>query len=135
MSSPAPWDDAVARLMAAGLGLPIEWPNEAFARPDPATTWLQADMTGDVLEPIEMGPNGVWQEEGFLQVHIHVPRNQGTRGAREIAKTIANLFRGLPTGPIVYGRASIGSGDVQEPDGMWWRLTIHIDYRYQDIVS
>lgn len=140
MSSVAPWDQARALIEGASLGVPIEWANEVrpALTPDPdgyRPTWIAVDMAADDLAPIEMGPNGAFQEEGYLVVRIFTPRNAGTRDARILAKTIANLFRGRPSGPVIWGRASLGEGTTDDTDGMWWLMTIHVDYRYQDIVS
>lgn len=141
-----PWDQARALIEGANLGVPIEWPNEGRPPLDPDAngyrpTWLQVDMAPENLAPIEMGPNGAYQEEGYLVVRIFTPRNAGSRDARILAKTIANLFRGLPSGPVIWTRSSLSEGSAQDPDGahvtdgMWWLMTLHLDYRYQDIVS
>lgn len=141
MSSPAPWNDARTRLEAANLGIALAWPNEDFTPPGPPGNavsdqtpyiWAAVQMTGYTLAPLEVGA-GVWQETGTLYVHIMTPTGWGTDTARAIGKTVANTFRGLPGAPIVYLRASIGDSMSEDPDGAWWRLTVTIDWRYQDI--
>lgn len=142
MSSPAPFNDARSRLEAANLGVTLAWPNEAFdVPPPPASTpvvdplpymWAAVEMTGFTLAPIEIGA-GVWQETGTLYVHIMTPTGWGTDAARTLGKTVANTFRGLPGASIVYTRASIGDSAAEDEDGAWWRLTVSIDWRYQDI--
>lgn len=135
MSSPAPWNDARAKLGAAGLGVPIAWPNEPFSNPEPPALWVAVEMTGDVLAPIELASNGAWQEEGRLYAHVMTPAGWGSDQARALAKSIANVFRGLPPAPVVYYGASIGAGQVADPEGAWWRLTVVIDWRYQDVMT
>lgn len=133
MSSYAPWDDARARLEGAGLGVPIAWPNEPFGLPNPPSIFISVDMTGNVLAPIEMGPNGGWQEDGELLVEIYTPVGGGSADARTLAKRIVNIFRALPPAPTTYHGASLGSGRSEDIDGNWWRFSIRVDYRYQDV--
>lgn len=145
MSSPAPWNDARSRLEAANLGIAFAWPNERFDMPaaptgDGAVTnalpymWAAVQMTGDTLLPLEVGA-AVWQETGVLYVHIMTPTGWGTDDARTLGKTVANTFRGLPGAPIVYLGASIGDSMAEDEDGAWWRLTVSVRWRYQDINS
>ncbi len=126
--TPAPWTDARNRLVAAALPYPIEWPNEAFTTPDLAP-WLSVEADGDILEPIELG-NGAWEERGTFIVHVIVPLGTGSADARQIAKDIANIYRGV-VGYAVYRRASVGSG-VPSEDGKWWVLTVTIEWVYTD---
>jgi hypothetical protein len=134
MSSPAPWADAKAKLIAANLVAAdhIEWPNEPFVAPD-SDLWLSVDITGDVLRPIEIG-GGVWQEEGSLYVHVHVPSFSGTDDARTMAKNIANVFRLSTPQFVTYLGASIGIGSISDPEGKWWTLSVRVDWVYQDVL-
>lgn len=134
MASPAPWADARARVTAVLGATPTEWPNEPFSVPDPPAIWAAVEMTGTISEPIEMGPTRAWQEEGWIGVHIYTPSGWGTDAARVLAKAVVDAFRGIPGGPVTYHSASIGDGVAEDVDGAWWRLSVHVDYRYQDIV-
>lgn len=136
MSSPAPFNDIVARLEAAHLGYPLSLPNVPFRTPNPPTPWLRLSVVSDVLNPIELG-GGVWQENGTAYVEVVVPANSGTLTARGIAKSVADVFRGVPVpADVVYLGGSIGDGTVQPvPDGIWWGLTVSIDWKYQDITQ
>lgn len=132
MSSPAPYADIVARLVAANLGRPIWYPNDSFTPPKPAAPWLRLSVTSDILTPIELGAE-IWQENGTAYVEVVVPAYSGSAVARALAKTIANAFRGLVSPyPVVYLGASIGDGLVQPVNGQWWGLTVSVDWRYQD---
>jgi hypothetical protein len=132
-----PWTDFRDKIQAANVIAAdrIAYPNVPFQNPEPPGTFIVLEHTGNVLEPIELGPTAVWQEEGQGYVHILVPTGTGTDDARVLAKNVANVFRGLPAADIQYLGASIGSGQAADPDGMWWRITVTIDWRYQDILT
>ena len=131
MSSPAPFDDIKARLIAANLGLPIAWPNEVFKKPNPPGPWLAVAVTANHYAPIELGGGG-WMEEGTALIEVVVPVGSGSGTARAIAKAVADVFRGVPAQPVVYLGGSIGDGQVDDPDGVWWCIMVAIDWRYQD---
>jgi hypothetical protein len=134
MSSLAPYDDALALLQGANLGVPIKLPNTPWTNPSPPALWIDFEIIGDSLNPIELN-GGAWQEEGRVFCHIVSPVNKGSRDARTLAKTVANVFRGLGPRNVVYLGASIGLGLSPDPSEAWWTLTVMIDYRYQDFVS
>lgn len=129
MSSPAVWTDARARLEAAALA-PVAWPNEAFAPPEPPGPWIAVEVYGDLSEPIEIG-GGTWQESGTLLLHVMVPTGTGIAAGLALRKAAANLFRGLPPGPVLYDGARFDPGGADD-DGLWHRLSVGISYRYQD---
>jgi len=132
MSSPEPWADARVRIETAGL-VPADrvcWPNEAFHQPN-GETWIAVDMSGGLSEPLELG-GGVWQERGRLWMHCFAPTGTGTADLRALAKAAADLFRGLPSGPVVYESAEIGMGEPGDDDGRYWRISVSVEYRYQD---
>jgi hypothetical protein len=141
MSSFVPFDDARTLLKAAALvpSANIAWPNEPFAEPtgDPPALWLAVECTGDTLLPVEIddGTGGVWQETGMLFVHVMTPAGTGSDAARTLAKSVANVFRGLGARNVIYRRASIGNGIAADPQGIWWNLTVSVQWIYQDIVS
>lgn len=132
MSSAEPWLDARAILEGAALGVPIEWPNELEVAPGEAL-WIRVDMVGDSLQPIEMGPNGMWLEDGTLFVDIFAPAGHGTLDARYLAKRITNLFRGLGPRAVRWRRATLGQGaEVDARASKWWCLPVTISYEMQD---
>lgn len=134
MASLAPWLDAQNRLIAADLGAPIAWENTDFTPPLNGP-WMAVAMTSHVLMPMDLGAN-VWQELGTLFVNVFVPVSTGTEAARVLAKNVCNVFRGIIGGPVVYEQASIGMGErTDPPDGMWWRLSVDVDFKYQDVTS
>lgn len=133
MSSPAPWADVRAAIVADGLGgVPIRWPAEPWTLPRPPAMWVSIDMAADVAAPLEIGAAG-WQERGSVYATIMVPQGHGTDAARVLAKRLVDLLRLRTGNPVVYDSASIGTSDPDTDDGAWWRLMVTIDYRYQDI--
>lgn len=131
MSSLIPFDDARTKIIAANLGVPIAWPNTTFKKPNPVALWLHVDSTSHTLDPVELS-GGVWQEEGTLYVDVFAPTGTGTDAARALAKSVSNIFRGQYGGPVIYLGGSIGNGSVAETDGMWWVITVTVQWRYQD---
>lgn len=131
MSSIVPYDDAVALLQAANLGYPIQYPNINFTQPQ-GTPWMAMNMTGDLLEPIELN-GGAWQEEGTLLVQIIVPTGTGSRLARTLGKQVANVFRNLGPRDVVYFQMSIGENTMDVPVGNWWVMGVTVLYRWQDV--
>lgn len=140
MASPVPWADARARITAATAtgqplaGLTVEWPNEAFTRPDPPAPFLSVEMAGDGMGAIEMGGQGAWQERGQLFLHVLVPTGTGTTGVRAIAKALSDLFRNVSTeaNALIYERQSIGMGEPEEDDGPWWVMSVSVAWKYTD---
>lgn len=135
MSSPAPWLDIRAKVEAAAL-LPVacvQWPNEPFTQPS-GQLWMAVEATGDSLAPIELG-GGVWQESGRAYFHIFTPAGWGSSDARQLAKDVSMLFRGLGPSNVVYLGGSIGIGEAADVEGAWWRLSVVIDWRYQDVLT
>ena len=140
MASPVPWADARARIEAATAtgqplaGLPIEWPNEAFTRPDPPAPFLSVEMAGDGMGAIEMSGQGAWQERGQLFVHILAPTGTGTTAVRAIAKAVSDLFRNVSAeaNALIYERQSIGMGEPEEDDGPWWVMSVSVAWKYTD---
>lgn len=133
MASPVPWADARAILTAGPLAtVATHWPNEPFTEPDAnsATVWAAVDMVGNVLTPIEVGGT-VWQEDGTLYVYLFAPALSGSDTLRALAKSVANAFRGLGPRTVVYRSAGISEGAAAD-GGMWWGLTVSVDYVYQD---
>jgi hypothetical protein len=131
--SPDVWTDAAALIRdgAAQIGLPVAWPNTAFDDPEPPAPFLAVEGMGDGAEPYELG-GGVWVEDGAVVLHILVPVGTGIDGGLALRKTAAGWFRGLPPRPVVYERFVLDPGGMDE-DGNWYRLSLRVQYRYQDI--
>lgn len=139
MAGPEPWADAKARLQQAqqvGLLPPIQWPNEAFERPK-GSPFLAVEMVGDVGQPVELGQQAQWTEDGTLHVEVYVPWGFGSEPARQLARQVVRLFQPPAGGPagdrMLYRRCSIGAGD-EDPkgEGKWWLMPVWVEWAYQD---
>lgn len=134
--SPEAWADARFRVETAALGIPIEWPNEPWEQPDASSgPWLYVEGTADVSMPMELGQDADWIEQGRIFLHLYAPIGSGSDEIRVFAKRLANQFRGLGPGAIRYTSASIGSGEIDDSNGSWWRLTVWVTYKFQDSPS
>ena len=139
MVSPVPWLDARQIVESSGL-LPgrVRWPNEPFQPPKVGSDtplWAEVQDVGEGQLPIELSGNGAWEERGRVLFTIYAPAHSGTLQARRMAKSIANLFRGLPPRPVVYLDASVGSGQIVDEKGNVWGLLLSIGFKYQDVPS
>lgn len=134
MSSIVPYDNSLAILEAANLGLVIQEPNRKIVYPNEDNAmWLAFDVIGHTLDRLELGGRSTWEESGSVNVFVVVKSFEGSRAARIMAKTIANLYRMAATQPVIYRNASIGLNTMEIPNGSWWALGVSIDYSYQDI--
>jgi hypothetical protein len=131
--SPEVWADAEALIRdgATQIGLPVAWPNQRFADPEPPAPFLAVEGMGDGAEPYELG-GGIWIEDGAVVLHILVPVGTGVARGLELRKAAAGWFRGLPPRPVVYDSFVLDPGGMDE-DGNWYRLSLRVRYRYQDI--
>src|SRR3954467_3373536 len=134
MASPAPFNDFRTLLTAANLGYPIAWPNTNFGAPEPPAPWLSVQAESRTLDPIEI-PARSWSEEGTFYIDVSVPAGTGTDLARTIAKNVANIVRGLGPRDVVYLGGAVSNGGVGEEDGLWWTMTVSIDFRYDDTLA
>jgi hypothetical protein len=79
--------------------------------------------------------NNRWDEEGVLWVHCLVTKGTGARYSRELARRVAEMFRGsrLLSDSLEFLDASIGAGDsLDNVEGNWWCVTVTIDWRRMD---
>lgn len=135
MASNTVYDAVRAHLEAFWSATPIAWENELFDRPEPAAPWIMVEMVGDLYAQMSIGA-GVqsenrWDEEGVLLLHVFVPSGTGASTARAYAKSLADLFRGalLIGDSLEFLDASIGMGQPGDDDGLWWRISVSVDWR------
>jgi hypothetical protein len=71
-----------------------------------------------------------WDEDGTFFAHVMVPAGTGTRDAFAYSAIIADLFRGttLMGDLLEFDDVTDGFGDSSE-DGMWYRVSVSIDWR------
>lgn len=133
MTSPAVWDDALARATTAGatLGLAVVdiAAQDLAGHAGPYVQIETATSLGDRL-----GLGEIWQEEtGQIWLHIMVRRNTGSRPALVWRKALSTAFRApqdLAPGLVYHGQ----SFDPPDSDdkALWIRFSLAIDYVFQD---
>jgi hypothetical protein len=119
---------------------PIKWENEAaVSTADEGgnpVIWSSIDFVGNVYSQMSIGADpqsdNRWDEDGTLWFHFYVPVNTGSSSARGLAKSFADVFRGLTllNGNLVFLDASIGAGAVSDDDGNWWVLSVSIGWQH-----
>lgn len=138
MASGTVYDAIKAYLQAQWSTSPIAWENETFNKPEPPAPWVMVEIAGDVYAQMSIGADeqadNRWDEEGVLLLHVFVPTGTGASAARGHAKALADLFRGatLLSDSLEFMDASIGMGQPGDDDGMWWRISVSIDWRRMD---
>lgn len=116
----------LARLLNAGLNVPIKTENAPFEKP--TAMWLAAWYMPNVPQGVTAGDGGYDEVTGIFQVDVNVPLNSGTKDARLMADKIVNLF---PSGHnLVYNNAwvrprQVGRTQGREVDG-WWRVSVTV---------
>lgn len=135
MTSPVVWDDALARATAActALGLTLE---QANARQDDhASAWVLFETSTQAADRAELGPGAIWEESGQIWLHVMVETGVGLRDGIVARKGLGMAFRqaaGLPDGLEYHGMSFDPAATADDP-GNWLRLSLAIDYIYQDI--
>lgn len=108
----------------------VVWPNEGGVS-DASLPWIYVDVSGNLLDPMELG-GGAWIERGLVFCSVFVPVGTGTLEQRAIAKAMSDLFRNARDGPVVFRSHNLGQGEPGDDDGMYWRLTLTVEYSYED---
>ena len=130
MTHPVVWADVRALVEAAGLGVPVGWPNEEFENPD-EDPWLWVEVVGGGGGPMEIGRHPWRLVTGSVQAFVHVLTGTGVMQAAEIAERVTNVFHGLGPRAVIYGASNIGPGEAGDKDGNWFRLPVTIEFAYQ----
>lgn len=110
------------------------WENEA--QPPDGASMIVVEMQGTSYAQASIGADvqaeNRWDEEGIVMFHCMVPRGSGARFSRQIAKAMADLFRGarLMSDSLEFRDAGIGvGGTLDNVEGKWWGVTVTIDWR------
>ena len=139
MSAVAIYDAVKGLLDAAWSATPVLFENQTQPPPAAETphglkAWVLCEIEGRSLSQISMGagtkPDNLWEEEGTIWLHVHVPAGSGSRAARVLADELAELFRATEEiGAIQFHDMSIGAGQVGQDNGKWWAMTVTINWR------
>ncbi len=70
---------------------------------------------------------------GLIFLHIFVPKNTGDGLALTYARQLGSIFKGKHLDGIRYSAATIGGGEVADDKGNFWRRTVSIEYRFDEL--
>jgi hypothetical protein len=141
MSSDAVYDAVKTYLTANWTATPLLFDNEladtagAVPTDDPGTAFVQVEMAGDFYGAASIGAGddaaNLYRGEGTLFLSVLVPAGTGSRVARQHAKALVDLFRGveLAAGTIRFRGATIAPGQKAALDGNWYELPASVDYQ------
>ncbi|MBN9022170.1 MAG: hypothetical protein J0H08_08775 [Rhizobiales bacterium] len=117
---------------------PIRFENERFEKPNPPAPWIAMALTGVVYGQQSIGAgqqsDNRWDEAGDLWLQVHVPSGSGASRAWELARVLADQFRGLRlmSDDLEFMDAFIGQGGPAEEEGNWFMLPLSIEWRRVD---
>lgn len=142
MASDVVADAIEAYLSANWIATPIKFENQPFQRPvsdsGAALPFIAFEITGTLYAQQSIGESAQaanrWDEEGQLWLHVYVQTDTGSSIARRYAKQLADLFRGLRLvgDNLEFTDASIGMGQPGDDDGVYWSVSVEIDWRRFD---
>lgn len=133
-------DDVIYSAIRTYLGAswttsPIAWENEYFDRPEPPAPWVLFEISGTLYAQESIGDSGQgsnrWDQEGVLFLHVMTPKGSGSHVARQQARQLADLFRGqhLLNDSLEFMDATIGEGAPGDESGVWFRVSVSVDWR------
>lgn len=116
-----------------GVVPPFRFENENFEKPD--TEWISVALTGVLYGQQSIGASlqadNRWDERGHLWLPVMVPVGSGGSRARQIAKLLADIFRGrtMLSGSLEFLDTFIGEGSPSAEEGNWFELPVAIEWR------
>lgn len=99
------------------------------------TPWIGVAMSGVLYGQQSLGmsrqADNRWDEEGSLWLPVFVASGTGSSRARQLAKQLADIFRGLTllADSLEFGDAYINEGKRSEEDGNWFEIPLGIEWR------
>lgn len=132
MSSPQAFSPIEAYLKAEWTATPIAFENDGFKPPKQPGAFVLVEIFGVMFDQETIGANeqveNLWREDGSLYLHVCVPRGTGSLQARTFSRQLADLFRGQDFAGIRFRQISIGSAEVGDEDGNYYRMTVTVDW-------
>lgn len=113
---------------------PFRFENENFEKPNPPAPWIAVALTGVLYGQKSIGEavqaNNCWDETGHLWLPVFVEVGTGASRARQLAKLLADIFRGLTllNGNLEFFDAFIGEGAPAQEEGNWFELPVVIEW-------
>ena len=124
--------------LAAGSPTTVEYANEPFTPPDPASgdAWVRFMDDPQAGERASIDPEDpLFRFFGLLIIEVLVPLDLGTGLAGRLADQAGALFMGsaAPSGFDFLNppRAQV----VGKTDGAWWKVNVLIPYQRDEIIS
>ena len=77
--------------------------------------------------------SNVFRDIGLIQAHVFVPVGTGDGKALQYARQIGEIFKGQNISGILCRAPRIGGGDTGDDDGNFWRRTVSIPFRSDDL--
>lgn len=117
---------------------PIRFENEPFDLQATPAEWINMALEGVLYGQESIGASeqsdNRWDETGRLYLSVLVPTNTGASRARQLAKLLADLFRGLRllSDSLEFFESFIGYGRPSDDDGNYFEIPVVIDYRRWD---
>ena len=112
---------------------PIRFENETFTPPE-KKAWISMSLSGVLYGQASIGAptqaDNRWDEGGTLWLPVFVPVGSGSSRPRQLAKQIADLFRGrtMLSGNLEFLDAFIGEGGQAQEEGNWFELPLGIEF-------
>jgi hypothetical protein len=112
----------------------IRYENDPLAPPD-TKPWVAVALTGQLYSQQSIGAatqaDNRWDERGHLWLPVFVQTGSGAVRARQLAKQLADLFRGqrLVNDTLEFMDAFIDEGAPAQEDGNWFRIPVAIEWR------
>lgn len=107
-------------------------PTDALGNPIP---WISVALTGVIYGQQSIGAptqaTNRWDETGDLWLSVFVVVDTGGSRARQIAKLLADMFRGLTllSGSLEFMDTFIGQGSPNPEEGNWYEQPCAIKWR------
>ena len=104
-------------------------PDITSQQPDP---WIRASVTHYSGRQTTIGgPLQRFERRGAFRAEIYVARSRGMSQADLIAKVVSDAFEGQNTSSGIWFR-NVRMDEIG-PDGIWFRVDVIADFRYDEI--
>lgn len=130
---------AVLADVSTGAIPPFRFENETFTPPTDSAgsplPWIAVALTGVLYGQQSIGASrqadNRWDETGHLWLPVFVEVGTGSSRPRQIAKLLADIFRGLTliSDTLEFQDAFIGEGSPAPEEGNYYQLPVVIEWR------
>ncbi len=119
------------RLKAVAGSLPIQYANLRFEEPS-GSAWARAKVNfGQDIGDVGYGGGfATYIVPGVLQVELRVPIQRGTKGAAELADTLAGQLEKREVSSVIYAMAEVG--DARDTGDDEYAVILRVPFRAED---